>query len=151
MKLILVRHATRDLGPSADCSLNLAGQLMAQSLAQNLGPTLPKPDALFTSPKKRAQETLGPAAQLLGLPLNIETQLDERHLHEDGRVFQKRVENYLKSLMTPYQNGAVVLLCTHSDWLEEAVSFLKGSQGHFACAESRVYNFDGHKWSEHND
>ncbi len=153
MKLILLRHATRDLGFKADSSLNLAGQIMAQNLVEKIGHILPVPNFLFTSPKKRAQETLIPMAQSLRLPLQIETRLDERHNAEDAHTFYAQIKSYLHGLPTEFADDAVVLLCSHSDWLEEAAFCLSRGRGrgNFACAESRIYNFDGRIWSEQND
>ena len=55
MKIILLRHATRDLGGVADCSLNRTGQTMAQRLIEKQAPggALPRATHLLSSPKKR--------------------------------------------------------------------------------------------------
>jgi broad specificity phosphatase PhoE len=63
MQLFIVRHAEPDY--STD-SLTPAGQLEAQALAKRMVSNI-KPDVIYSSPMGRAQATMRPTAEAMGL------------------------------------------------------------------------------------
>ena len=66
--VILLRHAEKDpQGDPRDPGLSEAGRARAQALARLLAPA--KPGQLFASEYQRAQKTLDPLAQQLGLEI----------------------------------------------------------------------------------
>ena len=79
--VLLVRHATNDwvaagrLAGRTPCDhLNRQGKAQANALAQRLAKGMPRrPQAIYSSPLERAQETAGAIAR----PLQLETQLSE--------------------------------------------------------------------------
>lgn len=154
MKLILLRHGNRDLGMSSDSGLNQIGKEVATSLPLKLEPNgnLPVPTQLIASPKKRAQETLQPLSKALKLPLLTEKSLDERHHDETSTEFRVRVKKYLEVIPKQYRPTDVIYICTHSDWLEDAMITLPSdvpsfiAESGFACGEYRAFEFNGEIW-----
>jgi broad specificity phosphatase PhoE len=78
--MILVRHAAPLIDParpSAEWALSHEGRTQAVRLAGQLAQLAP--DALFTSPERKARETAAIVASALGLPLQV---VDELREHE---------------------------------------------------------------------
>ncbi len=78
--LLLVRHAAHDWlgrgipGRLPGVTLNEQGRAQARELAERL--TMPV-DAIYSSPQQRAQETVAPYAERVGLPVAIAPEFDE--------------------------------------------------------------------------
>ncbi len=75
--LILIRHA-QSSGQSPDAELTEIGSQQASALADFLVPF--GIDGLFSSPYQRAQATITPFGELVGLPLTLLPDLQERVL-----------------------------------------------------------------------
>lgn len=154
MKLILLRHGNRDLSMSSDGGLNQIGKELAAGLHGRLAPNgnLPVPTQLIASPKKRAQETLTPLSQSLELPLQTEKALDERQNAETSTEFRARVRKYIELLPNKYKPNDVVYLCTHADWLEDAMAVIPSdippliAESGFACGEMRSFEIKDGLW-----
>ena len=83
MVLYLIRHAHAVWTPDVNRPLSERGQQDAQRVADLLSE---RPlDAVYASSERRAQQTVAPLAERLGLPLQITPALDERRLAR-GRV-----------------------------------------------------------------
>lgn len=82
-EILLIRHAesapSRDI-PEVDWPLSPAGVLQAQRLTEALQRL--KIDAVFSSPYTRAQATVEPLAQAVGLSVSVMADLRERKLAE---------------------------------------------------------------------
>jgi len=76
-RLFLVRHC-ESTGQDASAPLTAVGQTQAIHLADYL--EMLGVDLLVSSPSTRAQQSVAPLAQRLGLPVEIETRLAERVL-----------------------------------------------------------------------
>lgn len=123
MKLSLFRHAEKQSDWTYDPVLSPYGEKQALKLSQNVQSNLlPRPDQLYVSPKKRAQATFAPLSKDLKIPLAVQLALDEKHKGEDSGSFRLRVQNYLKGFNKT--TSETVYLCTHMDWLEEALSLI---------------------------
>lgn len=154
MKITLLRHGSRDLTIGSDGGLNESGREQAASLTTRLQPqgNLPPPTHLDCSPKRRARETLTPLSEHLGLKLNIEPLLDERQSSESSVEFRQRIRKFLESLREKYTSRDVVYLCTHADWLEEALAILPSdlsefeAQSGFACGELKSFELKDGIW-----
>lgn len=154
MKIILLRHGNRDLSMTSDGGLNQIGKDLALSLHSRLQPNgdLFMPTHLIASPKKRAQETLTPLSKSLNFPLKTDKGLDERQLNETSTEFRVRVKKYLEILPTQFKMSDVVYLCTHADWLEDAMIAMPSdmptmvAESGFACGEHRAFEFNGEIW-----
>jgi 2,3-bisphosphoglycerate-dependent phosphoglycerate mutase len=85
-EIFLVRHAesmpSKEI-PEADWPLSPVGAWQAQQLAHALKRW--KMDAIFSSPYVRAQATVEPYAQVVGLSVRVIAALRERKLTEDRR------------------------------------------------------------------
>jgi 2,3-bisphosphoglycerate-dependent phosphoglycerate mutase len=85
-EIFLVRHAesmpSKEI-PEADWPLSPVGVWQAQQLANALKRL--KIDAIFSSPYARAQATVAPYAQGVGLSVCVTAALRERKLTEDSR------------------------------------------------------------------
>ena len=72
--VMIVRHAEADSGaPDGDPGLSVEGKERAARLARVLSQAKPQRgvDAVFASDVQRAQQTIGPLAETLGLPVNV--------------------------------------------------------------------------------
>ena len=90
MKLLLVRHAHAGWSPDENRPLSAAGLQEAQKLADTL--SLHAIGAVYSSPLRRALQTVQPVAQRLGLDVVIEPDFRERVLGDfSGLSFEEAV------------------------------------------------------------
>ncbi|PTX49156.1 2,3-bisphosphoglycerate-dependent phosphoglycerate mutase [Melghirimyces profundicolus] len=82
MQLLLVRHCSAD-GQAPDAGLTDEGKRQAAALAEFLH-TL-SPDAIRTSPYRRALQTAEPLSQWTGIPFRVDRRLSERVLAGEPR------------------------------------------------------------------
>ncbi|MFZ0533505.1 MAG: histidine phosphatase family protein [Anaerolineales bacterium] len=98
--LYLVRHALADWTPDENRPLSAQGSKDAIRVA-NILSEYPI-SAIFSSPARRASQTITPLARQLGLTINVEQDLQERKLG-DG-VF----EDFFKAVEVTWRNPAFV-------------------------------------------
>ena len=122
MKLYLFRHAEKASHFHPNPGLSVAGLQQAVRLMEKVqNSEMPRPSQLWASPKKRAQESFEPLATFLELPLKTVEALDERVHDEDRSFFRARIQKFLHALE---KEEGVIYICTHSDWLEEALTMI---------------------------
>lgn len=148
MKIILLRHGTRDYGVG-DQPLNGEGLEEAHELAKN--PELLKATHLFSSPKRRAQMTLEPLSQAISKPILIDENLDQHLSKEAEADFSQRVKNYLSGIESRIQPSDTYVICSHSDWLSVALSLiptneLSAGDHFFQCAEYACFELKDGLW-----
>lgn len=152
MLAVFIRHATRDSHGLGDSSLNLTGRAQAEDLSEAIKTKriLPSPVGLYVSPKKRAQETLTPVSEHLGLKLNIDIRLDERKNSESPFDFEQRIFDFIVEVTkTPH---SVVWICSHLDWLEAAMLLLPSDlsdleqSAPWQTASYRVFSIEDGLW-----
>lgn len=90
--------------------------------------TLPKPSRLWVSPKRRAQNTFLPLSQAQQIPLEIIKELDERSSRENMKDFRERVIRCLQKAAHTALQKEVLFLCSHYDWLEDAITWIPSSE-----------------------
>ena len=95
MRLILLRHAAA-LGQAPEADLSDAGYQQAEKLAEHLGQH--PIDTVFSSPYKRAVETIAPFAQQADLKIHTLDNLRERTLSATPR------EDWLKHVELSFQD-----------------------------------------------
>lgn len=118
MEIFIFRHADKDFSSEGDPGLSLKGHNQAQKILKAVEEKkLPKPNALWVSPKRRAQETFEPLAESLQTPLKIYPQLDQRLYEESPKDFINRIRGFIKNTISKDKNS-ILFLCTHSDWIE---------------------------------
>lgn len=147
MTLILLRHGDRSPGFS-DVPLSQKGHVQAQTLARH--PDLKNIRRILCSPKLRAQQTVQPLSQELGLTIETSFELDQMKQIESSPDFATRVQRFLESL--PKNEDTTVLICSHSDWLQTAVSHLGEAEkfmahAFFSCAEYKKFKYAGGAWT----
>jgi broad specificity phosphatase PhoE len=153
MKLVIFRHASRSPFGAGD-SLSSVGLAQAEDLAQA---KLPEPTHIFVSPKKRAQQTLAPLAQVTGLAPTIDRRLDERRQNESMPDFEARVRSFLAEMESLARNSSAdtslcAFACSHLDWLELAMILLPSDLSEremslsWATAEYKIFEFADGLW-----
>lgn len=94
--LLLVRHAHADWTPDEMRPLSEAGRQDAGRVAEVLSPE--SPVAIYSSPYRRARETVEPLAARLGLPIEEMAELRERSLARD------REEDWLATIRPTWED-----------------------------------------------
>lgn len=127
MSVYLFRHGDRtSRTPDAEPELSGTGLLQADHLrAWVARGTLPAPTRLWVSPRHRAQQTFTPLAESLGISLEVLPELDERTPRESAVRFRERVNHLLDRARAV--NG-MLFLCSHFDWLEEAITLIPADE-----------------------
>jgi phosphohistidine phosphatase SixA len=125
MALFLFRHGDKAKTWDADPPLSEKGLLQAEALASLVERgDLPTPHQVIASPRKRAQQTLLPTSQVAQLTLTIADDLYERQPHENSELFNRRIKKFLTQLPQRLNANSNLYLCSHMDWLEEALLLL---------------------------
>lgn len=124
--MFLFRHADKKNELSTDPELNPTGHVKAKMLSQWVSQgTLSKPSTLWSSPKKRAIQTLLPLAKSLQMSLQeskllLESQAGESELH-----LQTRIETFLEKIAL--QKEKLHFVCSHYDWAIEFCTLALGA------------------------
>ena len=121
MRLLIIRHAIAlPRGapgmPDADRPLTPRGKRRFESAAAGLARALPRPDAVLTSPWRRARQT----AEILAAALGGKEPKDTPAL-AGGSV------EALAHVLGTYPAGATVALVGHEPWLSALLARLVGS------------------------
>lgn len=121
MKIYLFRHAQKAIDFSGDPDLTPEGHQQASKLLEKvLRNELPVPTELWVSPKKRTHSTFRPLAHHFGITLEIKEELLEQQSGESLSEFRNRIENLFSKASD--NKNAVVYLCSHYDFVVEAMS-----------------------------
>ncbi len=137
LEIVLFRHAVRNKFIEDEPQLSPYGLKQAHYLSEHRETLkLPKPTNIWVSPRLRAQQTMSPLSKVCGIALALKSDLDERKSNETMLDFRQRIDRLIKGLSA--QNG-VIYLCSHLDWIEEAMSFFE--------TDSDLLNQPGAHWS----
>ncbi|MEO0983885.1 MAG: histidine phosphatase family protein [Pseudomonadota bacterium] len=148
-KVILVRHAA-STGPSSEAPLSEEGYQQSLRLAENLAPI--GIDAVFSSPYKRAVETIEPFAENHNFDIQILLDLKERKLSaqptddwlehirksfsdhdhhlEGGESLvdtRKRALKAIKSISE--QDCKLPVAVSHGNWIASVLTYIDSSFG----------------------
>lgn len=138
MIIYVFRHAQKATDFSSNPDLTEAGHRQAQELLKKVtSKQLPIPDALWTSPKIRAQNTFIPLSHHLSLDLVKHEGLYEQSPDEDLSQFRQRVRKVLESAAN--SGKEVLFICSHYDWVVEAMNIIP--------ADKDLSGDDFHHWS----
>ena len=149
MKIYIFRHAQKAMDFSSDPDLNAEGHNQAQKLVDRVVKNeLPTPSELWVSPKKRTCSTFRPLAEHLGLSLQLEEALKEQEPSESHSHFLKRIRNLCEKAA---QKQGVLFLCSHYDWVIEALQVVPSDVteneaaelSHWAPAQYAGFSVDG--------
>lgn len=128
MNVILFRHAQKGLTPFDNPHLTQDGFAQAEAIAAAvLENKLPVPTEIWVSEKIRTTQTLQVVARQYKISCEEKHQLDLRRESETQKTFRTRVENLIQQLSVTNQKDSsleAIYLCTHYDWIEEAMSVI---------------------------
>jgi phosphohistidine phosphatase SixA len=118
--VFLIRHAEKADAPKQDPPLSEAGKVRASELARMLGGAGIK--AIYSSPYKRATETAGPLATLLGiqttvLPIEMSTANPQMVSPQSIQAIIDRIHS---------RSGEAALVIGHSNTIPEVIKMLVG-------------------------
>jgi phosphohistidine phosphatase SixA len=122
MRILMFRHAERENSGSSNPPLSARGLKQAQKLVEDIDLSLiTRPTKLLSSPKLRAQQTFQQIETRLGIPLQVNPDLDERQNSESADLFTRRVQRFLNSFEG---QAGVIYFVSHLDWIEEALRLI---------------------------
>lgn len=147
MIVTLLRHATRGISVG-DVPLNKEGLHQAELLSLNT--QMKKVKGILCSPKRRAQMTVEPLAEALGIRVQILATLDQMENGETEIQFIHRIQNFIDKIET-YKSHSPLLVCTHSDWLHVATQRIPTDEldlDHhlFQCSEFIRFEINSGLW-----
>lgn len=119
MQVLIFRHAERMHAHSDDPPLSQRGLMQANALPNLIEQNqFPAPSKIICSPKVRAIQTMEPLSEKLKIPLQIQTDLNERQSSEHADVFSKRIKRFIDYIE---KQSGIIFLVSHLDWIEEAL------------------------------
>lgn len=127
MQLILFRHAHKGLTPAIDPELSEQGFRQAQKLIDVVDQRkIPAPTKSWVSEKIRTKQTVEPVCQKHKAPIEISDLLNLRGYEENAEQFRLRIKKMISLFndLASTQTSSVHYLCTHYDWIEEAMIFI---------------------------
>lgn len=127
MKFVLFRHAHKGIMPYDDPELSAQGFAQALRISE-LAASLPTPNHLWVSPKKRAAQSFYPLSKKLNLNIETKLELDQQNQQESGPHFRMRVQKFLNQLEDMQNPTLTIFACTHYDWIEEAMTLINSDK-----------------------
>lgn len=128
MDIVLFRHAQKGLLPFDDPHLSPEGFQQADNIATLVEQKkLPIPTELWVSEKIRTHQTFAVLGKNLAIPLNQKPELNLRNEFENQKSFFLKVKKLIQQICVSSQkdsNSACLFLCTHYDWIEEALHII---------------------------
>lgn len=123
MLVVLFRHGHKEFAMDENPSLSPKGFEQAQNLAGLIvNGTLEKPTHCWYSEKKRTQQTL--EKSFPGALTFERVELNHREGDEDQKKMRARIQKFLNDLAHRTQAREVHFICTHYDWIEEAMTLI---------------------------
>jgi len=129
MIIVLIRHGHKGSTPISNPELTEKGHEQSLALAEIVQQgRLPKPTHCWFSDKIRTQQTLSEVI-VRNSPVTFEKpELSTRHHTETSTVFRQRVQNFLTSIEQRSNANEVHFICTHYDWIEEALTLINSDK-----------------------
>lgn len=125
MNVYLFRHGQKSSSPLSEPDLTEYGHQQAARIAERIRAGSFLPGTLFlASPRLRAQSTLRVAADYCKKKPEVVQALDQREGYESAEQFRNRIAAFINSFEKTYAAEKTVYLCTHHDWIEEALSLI---------------------------
>lgn len=122
--LILIRHAHRNkaFGRKADNGISAKGRKQAKALARLYDGFFGKSEPrLYSSPKLRCIETLGPVAKQCGTEIEILEELNESGSDAKLRERVRKFDAFWRKSSAP-----LIVVSSHGDWIPAFVAHLTG-------------------------
>lgn len=155
MKFVLFRHAHKGILPFEDPELSPQGHLQAEQISKDVSAAkIPAPTHLLVSPKRRAAQTFLPLSHEQGLPLSVQSALDQHVSGESSAEFRDRIRSFIDNLTSQFGHADVIYACTHYDWIEEAMSLIPSDRNlntfefsHWAPTQYLVFEVGPAQWT----
>ncbi len=128
MDVVLFRHAKKGMLPFEDPNLSPEGFTQSERLpdvVQKQG--LPIAHELWASEKIRTHQTFQALATVLQITTATKVELNLRNETETQKMFRDRVQILIDELSLSARNNTTnscIYLCTHYDWIEEAMTLI---------------------------
>lgn len=124
MNVVLFRHGQKGLTPFDNPHLTAEGFVQAEAISKAVqNNLLPEPTEIWVSEKIRTTQTLQNVASHFKIKPQIYKELDLRNDFETQNMFRNRVQSLIKEVALTNENNTVYL-CTHYDWIEEAMTLI---------------------------
>ncbi len=156
MYLILIRHGHKTFLPTHDPTLSDKGFSQASELLKLVEKgVLAGPNMCWVSDSQRTYQTVEKIIKHYNVQCEKTDQLSVRQNHESGSEFRTRVAKTISSLeqIALESRDKVYMLCTHFDWIEEAMSVINCDQNltsfeysHWAPAQYMVFEIKDSTW-----
>ena len=160
MYLILIRHGHKTFLPTHDPTLSDKGFSQAGELLKLVEKSvLPIPNMCWVSDSQRTYQTVEKIIKHHAVQYEKTDQLSVRHSEESNFEFRNRVAKTINSLdqIALQSRDKVYMLCTHFDWIEEAMSVINCDQNltsfeysNWAPAQYMVFEIKDSTWFVRN-
>ena len=125
MVILLFRHGHKTFSIDNDPPLSPKGFEQAHHLTQLIfDQKIPQATHCWVSEKIRTFQTLEKAIDQYQLTTYKKSDLNHREAGENSTQFRQRVQKFLHELGTRAKETEVHYICTHYDWIEEALSLI---------------------------
>lgn len=125
MILVIFRHGHKGITPINDPDLSPLGFEQADILLEKISSNeLPMPTHFWFSEKIRTQQTLGSAIKKYAGQAKKTQGLNLREHTESLKDFKTRIQNFCAGLVQKNKPDEVHFLCSHYDWIEEALALI---------------------------
>lgn len=130
MIFILLRHGHKSMEPPENPHLSSKGYEQAHQLSKMVqDKLLPAPTLCFYSDKIRTQETLQELIDFFKTKSELKADLNLREFNETATQFRERIRRLIDlftfQALQPENKNQVVYVCTHYDWIEEAMAVIE--------------------------
>lgn len=132
MVIVIFRHGHKQFSADENPSLSERGFEQAKNLAQLIGSeALPVPTHCWYSPKIRTRQTLELCFKNSSIITFEKNELNTREHDETHKSFKNRIQKFFNELHARSTPNEVHFICTHYDWIEEALTMIQlGSDAH---------------------
>lgn len=113
--LVIVRHAHRSkaLGANTDNGISAKGKKQVRELTRFFKKRFGKtPAVVYSSPKKRCQQTISPIAKLAKTKVGILDCLDEA---DHGPSLKSKISEF--EAIRRESRAELIVICSHGDWI----------------------------------
>lgn len=129
MIVILFRHGHKEFSADENPSLSARGFEQAKNLERLVAQQiLPAPTHCWYSEKIRTQQTLQACFKHTRAITYEKADLNYRTQHEDVKHFRNRVQKIINELEARSGKNEVHYVCTHYDWIEEALTLINSDR-----------------------
>lgn len=125
MVILLFRHGHKAFSIDNDPALSPKGFEQALRLPQMIADQkIPLATHCWVSEKKRTFQTLEKAIEQHHIITHKKSDLNYREAEENSAQFRNRIQKFLRELALRAKETEVHYICTHYDWIEEALTLI---------------------------